>query len=102
IVAHVPHVQPAGGVRQHLQAIKPRTGRKAGRHEGPIRVPTILPFALDGIERVAVLLRHRPLAFPDRAVILAGTPGATPRTPISTSYPANPAGSPTCGRAQGT
>ena len=59
VVPHVAHVQPPGGVRQHFQAVKLRAPGSLPRLESTLLAPALLPFALEGVELIAILSLHR-------------------------------------------
>ena len=58
VIPDVAHVDPAGRIRVHLQAIVLRLGRVLDGFEGPFFLPGALPLALDGGEIVG--LYHAP------------------------------------------
>src|ERR1700730_9345138 len=66
VVAHVPHVHRARGIRQHFQYVVLRLRRIRLRFEDPRIYPAFLPFCFD---RLWVVFRHSqlsPFSFPAR------------------------------------
>ena len=55
VIAHVPHVQRAGRIRQHFEHVVFRLGRIGIGLERVVRVPARLPFPFN---RLWIVFRH--------------------------------------------
>src|SRR5438552_13967772 len=84
VVADVTHMEPAGRIGQHLEAIELALRRSPRRGPGPFGSPALLPRTLEIVEHISIVVPHVP---PGVAVHLGPCPAGLLGSRHSSSLP---------------